>query len=87
MHSEGFGHMKLGSGGYWAWDPVETASLVPWLFLTAYFHTTKISETKKSLTREFMVLISFVSLVFLSASLGEASQNQFIGMPFLRLDQ
>ena len=57
----------LGWGGYWAWDPVETASLVPWLFLTAYFHTTKISETKKSLTREFMVLISFISLVFLSA--------------------
>jgi cytochrome c-type biogenesis protein CcmF len=57
----------LGWGGYWAWDPVETASLVPWLFLTAYFHAIKISEKKKSLTREFMILISFISLVFLSA--------------------
>ena len=28
----------LGWGGYWAWDPVETAELVPWLALTAYFH-------------------------------------------------
>ncbi len=30
----------LGWGGYWAWDPVETAELVPWLALTAYFHST-----------------------------------------------
>ena len=29
----------LGWGGYWAWDPVETAELVPWLALTAYFHS------------------------------------------------
>lgn len=28
----------LGWGGYWGWDPVETASLLPWLALTAYFH-------------------------------------------------
>ncbi len=29
----------LGWGGYWAWDPVETAQIIPWLFLTAYFHS------------------------------------------------
>ncbi len=28
----------LGWGGYWAWDPVETALLMPWLALTGYFH-------------------------------------------------
>jgi cytochrome c-type biogenesis protein CcmF len=30
----------LGWGGYWAWDSVEVAELVPWLALTAYFHST-----------------------------------------------
>lgn len=57
----------LGWGGYWAWDPVETASLLPWLFLTAYFIVNALAKSKQSLTRELMVLISFASLVFLSA--------------------
>jgi cytochrome c-type biogenesis protein CcmF len=57
----------LGWGGYWAWDPVETASLLPWLFLTAYFHLNLLSKNRKSLTREFMILVTFASLVFLSA--------------------
>jgi cytochrome c-type biogenesis protein CcmF len=56
----------LGWGGYWAWDPVETASLLPWLFLTAYFLFTSLFK-KQSLTREFMILATFASLVFLSA--------------------
>lgn len=30
----------LGWGGYWAWDPVENASLLPWLTATAFLHTT-----------------------------------------------
>jgi cytochrome c-type biogenesis protein CcmF len=56
----------LGWGGYWAWDPVETASLLPWLFLTAYFLFNSIFKYR-SLTREFVILITFASLVFLSA--------------------
>jgi cytochrome c-type biogenesis protein CcmF len=56
----------LGWGGYWAWDPVETASLLPWLFLTAYFLFGSLFK-KKSFTQEFMILITFASLVFLSA--------------------
>jgi cytochrome c-type biogenesis protein CcmF len=56
----------LGWGGYWAWDPVETASLLPWLFLTAYFLFNSLFQ-KRSFTREFMILITFASLVFLSA--------------------
>ena len=31
-------YMELGWGGYWAWDPVENASLVPWFFATAAIH-------------------------------------------------
>jgi cytochrome c biogenesis factor len=57
----------LGWGGYWAWDPVETASLLPWLLLTAYFIVRVISKSKSNLTREFMIMVTFSSLVFLSA--------------------
>ena len=31
-------YMELGWGGYWAWDPVENASLIPWFFATATIH-------------------------------------------------
>jgi c-type cytochrome biogenesis protein CcmF len=56
----------LGWGGYWAWDPVETASLLPWFFLTALFYVNHITKSK-SFSREFMILLTFASLVFLSA--------------------
>lgn len=32
-------YVELGWGGYWAWDPVESASLIPWLTGTAYLHS------------------------------------------------
>ena len=57
----------LGWGGYWAWDPVETASLLPWLLLTAYFIVKAMPRSKPSLTRQFMIMLTFASLVFLSA--------------------
>jgi c-type cytochrome biogenesis protein CcmF len=56
----------LGWGGYWAWDPVETASLLPWFFLTALFYVNHITKSK-SFSRKFMILLTFASLVFLSA--------------------
>jgi cytochrome c-type biogenesis protein CcmF len=31
-------YVTLGWGGYWAWDPVETSSLIPWIALTAFLH-------------------------------------------------
>ena len=31
-------YLVLGWGGFWAWDPVETSSLIPWITLTAYMH-------------------------------------------------
>jgi cytochrome c-type biogenesis protein CcmF len=36
----------LGWGGYWAWDPVENASLLPWLTATAALHSALLSERK-----------------------------------------
>jgi cytochrome c-type biogenesis protein CcmF len=65
----------LGWGGYWAWDPVETASLLPWLFLTALFYLNHITKSR-SFSREFMILLTFASLVFLSAlTRGGATQS------------
>jgi cytochrome c-type biogenesis protein CcmF len=37
---------ELGWGGYWAWDPVENASLMPWLIGTAYLHSVMVQEKK-----------------------------------------
>jgi cytochrome c-type biogenesis protein CcmF len=36
----------LGWGGYWAWDPVENASLMPWLTATAYLHSAMVQERR-----------------------------------------
>jgi cytochrome c-type biogenesis protein CcmF len=40
----------LGWGGYWAWDPVENAAIMPWLTSTAYLHSVMVEE-KRSLLR------------------------------------
>jgi cytochrome c-type biogenesis protein CcmF len=37
---------ELGWGGYWAWDPVENASFMPWLLGTAYVHSVMIQERR-----------------------------------------
>jgi cytochrome c-type biogenesis protein CcmF len=48
---------ELGWGGYWAWDPVENASLMPWLIGTAFLHSGMVQE------RRGMLKIWNVSLV------------------------
>jgi cytochrome c-type biogenesis protein CcmF len=54
----------LGWGGYWAWDPVETASLLPWLALTAYFH---VSRGTRDMAKEFTLLITVLTVIFCTA--------------------
>ena len=39
----------LGWGGYWAWDPVENAALLPWLTATAFIHSSMVAERRSSL--------------------------------------
>jgi len=39
-------YVELGWGGYWAWDPVENASFMPWLTATAFLHSVMIQEKK-----------------------------------------
>jgi cytochrome c-type biogenesis protein CcmF len=39
-------YSELGWGGYWAWDPVENASVMPWLIATAFLHSVMIQEKR-----------------------------------------
>jgi cytochrome c-type biogenesis protein CcmF len=48
----------LGWGGYWAWDPVENASLLPWLSGTAYLHSVMMQEKKGMMKVWNIVLVS-----------------------------
>ncbi|XPV75405.1 MAG: heme lyase CcmF/NrfE family subunit [Desulfovibrio sp.] len=59
-------YMELGWGGYWAWDPVENASLIPWFSATAFFHTAVIQSKRKALvkTNIFLITLTFVLCVF-----------------------
>jgi cytochrome c-type biogenesis protein CcmF len=56
----------LGWGGYWAWDPVENASLLPWLTGTAFLHTIMIQERRKMLKfwNVTLVIITFALTIF-----------------------
>ncbi len=46
----------LGWGGYWAWDPVENASFMPWLVTTAFLHSALLAERKQQLLSWTLVL-------------------------------
>lgn len=48
---------ELGWGGFWAWDPVENASALPWFTATAYLHSTMIQERRNMLKVWNVVLI------------------------------
>jgi cytochrome c-type biogenesis protein CcmF len=50
-------YVELGWGGYWAWDPVENASFLPWLTATAFIHSIMIQERRGMLKVWNMVLI------------------------------
>ncbi len=58
----------LGWGGYWAWDPVENAALLPWLTGTAYLHSVMIQEKRGMLRTWNMVLISLTYLLVVSGT-------------------
>ncbi|MGM0900038.1 MAG: heme lyase CcmF/NrfE family subunit [Bacillota bacterium] len=56
-------YVELGWGGYWAWDPVENASFMPWLTATAFLHSVMIQERKN------MLKVWNISLIILSYAL------------------
>jgi cytochrome c-type biogenesis protein CcmF len=53
----------LGWGGYWAWDPVENASLLPWITGTAFLHSVMMQEKKGMMKVWNMVLVSATFLL------------------------
>jgi cytochrome c-type biogenesis protein CcmF len=59
-------YVELGWGGYWFWDPVENASLLPWLTGTAYLHSVMIQEKRGMLKFWNVVLVlgTFLLSVF-----------------------
>src|SRR3954451_16569117 len=60
----------LGWGGYWAWDPVENASFIPWLTATAYLHSVMVQERRGVLRIwELSLLLATFSLTILGTFL------------------
>jgi cytochrome c-type biogenesis protein CcmF len=57
MFGAKWSYVVLGWGGYWAWDPVENAALMPWLVATAYLHSVQIQERREMLTKWNVVLV------------------------------
>jgi cytochrome c-type biogenesis protein CcmF len=59
-------YVELGWGGFWGWDPVENASLMPWLIGTAFLHSVMVQEKKGMLKVWNMVLIilTYIMCIF-----------------------
>jgi cytochrome c-type biogenesis protein CcmF len=83
----------LGWGGYWAWDPVENASFMPWIAGTAYLHSVMVQEKRDMLKTWNLVLIglTYVLCLFgtmltrsgLVQSVHAFAQTEIFGVLFL----
>ena len=56
-------YYELGWGGFWFWDPVENASLMPWLCATALLHSTLVLEKRNAL-KKWTIFLAFLSFSF-----------------------
>ncbi len=54
---------ELGWGGYWAWDPVENAGLLPWFTATAFLHSVLIQEQRSMMKTWNLVLVILTFLL------------------------
>jgi cytochrome c-type biogenesis protein CcmF len=86
MMGAAWAYESLNFGGYWAWDPVENASLVPWLVLVAGVHTLLIyRHTGNALrTTNLFFILSFLLVLYStyltrSGDLQETSVHAFTG--------
>lgn len=59
-------YVVLGWGGYWAWDPIENASLMPWLVSTAFLHSVMIQEKRNmfKIWNIFLITLTFELCIF-----------------------
>jgi len=53
-------YYTLGWGGYWAWDPVENASFMPWLVATALIHSLAVTD-KRGLFKSWTLLLAIIA--------------------------
>ncbi len=86
MMGGAWAYESLNFGGYWAWDPVENASLVPWIIMIAGLHTTMIyKSTGYSLKTTFLffilsfILVLYSTFLTRTGILGETSVHAFTG--------
>jgi len=56
-------YTTLGWGGFWAWDPVENSSLLPWLTSTAFMHSIMIQEARRGM-KLWNILLAFGTFEF-----------------------
>ena len=89
-----WGYTELGWGGYWGWDPVENAALLPWLTGTAFIHSVMVQERRGMLRvwNVSLIIATFVLALtgtFLVRSGILESVHAFgastLGVPFLIL--
>jgi cytochrome c-type biogenesis protein CcmF len=59
-------YLEIGWGGYYGWDPVENAALMPWIAATAYLHSVMVQEKKGMLRvwNVFLVILTFSLAIF-----------------------
>ncbi len=77
----------LGWGGYWAWDPVENASLLPWLLIIALIHGMVLQYKRKKLHKTNLILavFSFILIIYCtfltrSGVLSDFSVHSFVDL-------
>jgi cytochrome c-type biogenesis protein CcmF len=85
MMGAAWAYESLSFGGYWAWDPVENASLVPWLVMVAGLHTMVVyNATGHSLRATYLflllgfILILYSTFLTRSGILGDTSVHAFV---------
>lgn len=86
MMGAAWAYESLSFGGYWAWDPVENASLVPWLVMVAGLHTNLVYKNSGySLRSTYLfyilafVLVLYSTFLTRSGILGDSSVHAFTG--------
>jgi len=78
---------ELGWGGYWAWDPVENAGLMPWLLGTAFLHSVAMRRQRNYLQTWsfYLIIFTFVFTLlspFITHGGIESPLHGFYGSPF-----
>lgn len=80
-------YVTLGWGGYWGWDPVENASLVPWLTSSALVHGLLLQKARNRFRKLnfFLAIVSFVLIVYAtfltrSGVLADFSVHSFVDL-------